>query len=213
MMIPESLIYTDEYFRVRALPTQHTSTYIFCHGKSQTGEQWQFLVQPLRKLGHVDHVAFIFPYFDFSEGITESQLLSAASLVQKIVLDEIEKGIPAHRIAVGGINEGFEIGLLATVAGSAKIAGTVGVSKGLEYSHNIVEHKKTVNADPPVFVIVRSGETRSRTGDGILESIGQPLGRLVYETEHLGTQDQTISSKVFYPKKAFESHFLISCRT
>jgi hypothetical protein len=212
-MILDSLIYTDEYLRVRAVPTQHTSTYIFCHGKGHTGKQFKFLVKQLRKLGHVDHVAFIFPYFDFSKGTTENETISAASLVQKIVLEEIEKGIPAHRIAVGGINEGFEISLLATVAGSAKISSTVGISKGLEYVHTIVEHKKTVNADTRVFAIVRSGETGSRASDGIEESIGQALGCLVYETEDLDTGDQTISSKVFYPKKAFESNFLISCRT
>lgn len=139
-MLPDSLIYTDEYLRVRAVPTRHTSTYIFCHGKGQTGQQWQSLVEPLRRLEHLDHVAFIFPYFDFTKVITKSEILAAASLVQKIVSEEIVKGIPAHRIAVGGINAGFEIGLLATVGDSTKIAGTVGVSKGFEYAHAIVGH-------------------------------------------------------------------------
>jgi len=195
MMIPDSLIYTDEYLRVRAVPTRHTSTYIFCHGKGQTGEQWQSLVEPLRKLGHLDHVAFIFPYFDFAKVTTESEILGAASLVQKIVSDEIVKGIPADRIAVGGINEGFELSLLATVGGSTKIAGTVGISKGFEYALTIVGHKKTANAETPVFVIVRSVETRSRTRDRILELIGQPIGRLVYEKEYLDAECQTLSSK------------------
>jgi hypothetical protein len=200
-MSPESLIFTDEYLRVRAVPTQHTSTYIFCHGKGQTGAQWQSLVGPLRKLGHCNHVAFIFPYFDFPEAMNESHILSAASLVRNIVSEEIVKGIPAHRIAVGGISEGFEVSLLATVANSTKIAGTVGISKGLQYSRTIMECKTTTNSETPVLMVFRSTETRERPREGILGQIGQSVGALVYSN----TEGQTVSATVFCPEKTLGS--------
>jgi hypothetical protein len=200
----DSLIYTDEYLRVRAVPTRHTSTYIFCHGKGQTGQQWQSLVEPLRKLGHCDHVAFIFPYLEFTNVKNEIDMLCAASLIQRIVAEEIVKGIPADCIAVGGIEEGFEVGLLATVGDCTKIAGTVGISDGLEYTHAIVSHKKAANAETPIFLIVDAAETSNGTLDGTLEKIGQPVGALVYEKNISNIDSKSVPSKVFHWEKTFE---------
>ena len=205
-MNPDTLIYTDEYLRVRAVPKQHTSTYIFCHGKGQIGAQWQSLVEPLRKQGHCDHVAFIFPYLDFPETTNESHIDSAAALVRKIVAEEIVKGIPAHRIAVGGSNEGFEVGVLATVADSTKTAGVVGISKGLQYSQTIAAHKGTMSVETQLFAIFRSAETRDGTENEVLKAVGQPVGAVV----HSSARTSGVSPIVSYSKRNFERVLLIS---
>lgn len=193
-------IYTEEYVRVRAVPTRHTSTYIFCHGKGQTGKQWITLVPHLRKLGHCDHVAFILPYFEFTDSTNEGDIRAAAALVRKIVADEIVKGITADRIAVGGIDEGFEIGLLATVGDSTKIAGTLGVlgvQEGLDYTNSIIAEKKASNAQTPVYLISHNSTAENGGIKEILQRIGQPVGALVNTDRSLVPEGHSLSSQVF----------------
>jgi hypothetical protein len=212
-MIHDPLIYTSEYLRVRAVPTKHTSTYIFCHGKGQNGKQWQSLVEPLRKLGYCDHVAFIFPYFEFTNESNESYMRNAASLVRKIVAEEIVKGISADRIAVGGINEGFEVGLLSTIGDSTKIAGTAGITESLQYTNTIAAQERDANAGTPVFLIFHTAEPNNAAPDGILGPIGQPVGALVYDNERLNTRDGLVSAKVIIQRKRLIVLVLISHRT
>ena len=97
----DPLIFTDDYLRVRAVPTCHTSTFVWCHGKDQQGGDWQFMVEPLRTLGHCNHIAFIFPYLDYSESRDGLTISENEALVQKIVHEEIIKGCHPDRIAVG----------------------------------------------------------------------------------------------------------------
>ena len=200
MAVFDPYIYTEEYVRVRAVPTRHTSTYIFCHGKGQTGKQWITLIPRLRKLGHCDHVAFIFPYFEFADSMSESDIRRAAALVRKIVADEIVKGITADRIAVGGIDEGFEIGLLATVGDSTKIAGSLGllgVQEGLDYTNLIVAEKKASNAETPVYLIDHNPAAHNRAVKELLEKIGQPIGSLVNTDKNLAAENHQLSSQVY----------------
>ncbi len=137
-------------------------------------------------------------------------MLNAAALVQKIVAEEIVKGIPADRIAVGGINEGFEVGLLATVGDKTKIAGTVGITEGLKYTRTIVAQKKAANAETLVSLIVHAVESGNVTRDGILGTIGQLVGALIYENEALNTEGQLLSGKASHAETSFKGLVLIT---
>jgi len=199
----DPLIYTDEYLRVRAVPTKHTSTYIFIHGPGQKGGDWQFVVEPLRKLGHVDHVAFIFPYLDFENIKNEAGMLEAAKLIQRIVAEEIVKGVAVERIAVGGFMEGFDVALLSALADDTKIAAIVGVTEGLRSAETIRGHRKTANARTPVFVIDRSKDNSDGGGKKLLAGMGQPIGAWVYENSSAESGIEPISPQEIEKLGAF----------
>lgn len=190
------LIFTDDYLRVRAVPTCHTSTYVFCHGKGQQGGDWQFMVEPLRKLGHCNHIAFIFPYLDYSETTSGNSISPNEALIQKIVREEIVKGCDPGRIAVGGHNEGLDVALLATLADDNKIAGVLGITEGLKLTAAVKELRKPTNAITPVFVVDRSGGRGNADSEKLLLSIGQPIGAIVDGSQHDTTKTQPISSEV-----------------
>jgi predicted esterase len=189
------LIFTDDYLRVRAVPTCHTSTYVFCHGQDQQGGDWQFIVEPLRKLGHCNHIAFIFPYLDYSGTTSGGSISKNEALVQKIVKQEIVNGCDPSRIAVGGYNEGLEVALLATLADENKIGGVLGVTDGLRLINAVREIRKPANAMTPVFVLDRSGKG-DNAGEKLLSSFGQPIGAFVDGSKHDTSQSQPVSSKV-----------------
>lgn len=184
----DPLIFTGDYLRVRAIPTCHTSTFIWCHGKGQKGGNWQFMVEPLRKLGHCNHIAFIFPYLDYN---TDSHKNEA--LVQKIVHEEIAKGCDPGRIAVGGYNEGFDVALRATLADSNKIGGVWGVTDGWDIPDALKELRKPTNAKTPVSIVDRSKPDASEKA---LIGLGQATGTIRAGSKNVKTAPQVVTDEV-----------------
>ncbi|KAJ5604696.1 hypothetical protein N7510_009850 [Penicillium lagena] len=172
-MAPDPLVFTDDYLRVRAVPTCHTSTFVWCHSKGQRGGDWKFMVEPLRKLGHCNHIAFIFPYLDYNETNSESGISNNEALIQKIVQEEITKGCDPGRIAVGGYNEGLEVALRATLADNNKIGGILGITDSLNLTDEVNVLRKTANAKTPVLFVDRM-RTKG-TGSEKLKAIEQPV--------------------------------------
>lgn len=187
----DPLIFTEDYLRVRAVPTCHTSTYVWCHGKGQKGGDWQFMVEPLRKLGHCNHIAFIFPYLDYTETPHGNSISKNEALVQKIVDEEIKKGCHPDRIAVGGFNEGLDVALLATLADERNtINGVHGITERFAPYEAVKTLRKSVNASTPVSVVDRSG-VKNNAGEEILLAVGHPVAALVAGSSTIGSQPVT----------------------
>lgn len=193
----DPLIFTDDYLRVRAVPTCHTSTFVWCHSKGQQGGDWQFMVEPLRKLGHCNHIAFIFPYLDYSESNDGAMISKNEALVQKIVHEEIVKGCHPDRIAVGGYNEGLDVALLSTLASSDEIGGILGITDRLALSKEIVNIRKSANSKTPVFVADRSGAKENR-GEKLLASVGQPIGAFVDGSKNAASESNPVTQKASF---------------
>ncbi|CAM1502647.1 Fc.00g074230.m01.CDS01 [Cosmosporella sp. VM-42] len=190
----DPLIFTDDYLRVRAVPTCHTSTFVWCHNKGQQGGDWQFMVEPLRKLGHCNHIAFIFPYLDYKESNDRSGISKNEALVQKIVHEEIVKGCDPARIAVGGYNEGLDVALLAILADTNKIGGVLGITDRLALTDAIKELRKTANAKTPVFVVGRSG-AKNNAGGKLFTAIGRPVGAVVDGSKNASSSSQPVTQE------------------
>ncbi|ERT02502.1 uncharacterized protein SPSK_05557 [Sporothrix schenckii 1099-18] len=174
----DPLIFTDDYLRVRAVPTCHTSTFVWCHSAADKGADWQFIVDPLRKLGHCNHIAFIFPYLDYSAPNDPAIRAKNEALVQKIVDEEIVKGCHPDRVAVGGYNEGLAVALLATLADPKNtINGVLGITERLALP-SLAGVRKDANAQTPVFVVDRSGADGNE-GKKALEAAGHPVRAVV----------------------------------
>lgn len=191
----DPLIFTDEYLRVRAVPTCHTSTFVWCHGKGQKGGSWQFMVEPLRKLGHCNHIAFIFPYLDYSESSEAGTISKNEALVQKIVREEIEKGCDPGRIAVGGYNEGLDVALLSTLADANTIGGVLGITDQFVVAEAVRELRKPANSKTLVSVVDRSG-AEDNAGARVLASLHQPIGAILSGSKNAAASDGPVTQEV-----------------
>ncbi|KAJ2981590.1 hypothetical protein NQ176_g1939 [Zarea fungicola] len=190
----DPLIFTDEYLRVRAVPTCHTSTFVWCHSKGQKGGDWQFMVEPLRKLGHCNHIAFIFPYLDYDEKDEESAIGKNEALIQKIVHEEIVKGCDPGRIAVGGYNEGLDVALLATLSDVNKIGGVVGITDKFVVADAVKALRKTANSETPVSVVDRSG-AKDNVGGKALATFDQPVGSILDGSKNASSGPEPVTQE------------------
>ena len=121
------------------------------------------MVEPPRKLGHCNHVAFIFPYLDYINNNAKNEVL---------VHEEVSKGCDPRRIAVGGYNEDFEVALLAVLANDIKIGGNWGIAESWEVASCVEKNRQSTNASTPVSVMERS---TSPLGEGVLKRFGHPV--------------------------------------
>lgn len=194
----DPLIFTDDYLRVRAVPTCHTSTFVWCHAKGQKGGDWQFIVDPMRKLGHCNHIAFIFPYLDYSDPNDPAAISKNEALVQKIVDEEIVKGCHPDRIAVGGYNEGLTVALLAMLTDNKNtISGVVGITERLALTAALKDLRKEANAKTPVFVADRSGADGNE-GKKVLEAAGHPVRAFVEGSKDASSGTNPVTQEVSY---------------
>lgn len=193
-MAPDPLVFTDDYLRVRAVPTCHTSTFVWCHSKGQRGGDWKFMVEPLRKLGHCDHIAFIFPYLDNNETNSGSGISSSEALIQKIVHQEIANGCDPGRIAVGGYNDGLETALKAILADSNKIGSVLGITDCLNLTDELNLLRKTANAKTPVLFVDRTG-AKGNCAEKLLKAIDQPV-RVVDGSKLASSDTQPVTQEV-----------------
>ncbi|KAJ5805067.1 hypothetical protein N7474_010954 [Penicillium riverlandense] len=193
-MAPDPLVFNDDYLRVRAVPTCHTSTFVWCHSKGQRGGDWKFMVEPLRKLGHCNHIAFIFPYLDYNETNCGNDISSNEALIQKIVHQEIANGCDPGRIAVGGYNEGLEVALRATLADSYKIGSILGITDCLNMTDEVNVLRKTANAKTPVLFVDRMG-AKNNGPEKLLKAIEQPV-RVVNGTKLASSDTQPVTQVV-----------------
>ena len=67
--------------------------------------------------------------FDFEHAVEdESGMLKTVRLLNEIITNEIDAGIPANRIVLGGFSQGGAMSLLAGLTSERKLAGVVVMS-------------------------------------------------------------------------------------
>ncbi|CCK71295.1 palmitoyl-(protein) hydrolase KNAG_0G02370 [Huiozyma naganishii CBS 8797] len=129
-----------------------THTLIFMHGLGDTGEGWGFLATQLREMPEFQSMDFVFPtapitpitanggvpmtgWFDLLEWDPEMKKFDVAgfqktllTLVPKYIQKELNNGIPASNIILGGFSQGAAIALGAAACLSKKIGGFISLS-------------------------------------------------------------------------------------
>jgi predicted esterase len=125
---------------------KHTATVIFLHGLGDSGHGWSELVPQLQ----MPHVKFMFPnapsmpvslnmgmsmpaWFDLYslDDITREDIdgmQNTRALVERLVQKEIDNGIPASRIVIGGFSQGGAIALFTGLSTSQPLAGILCLS-------------------------------------------------------------------------------------
>ncbi|KAG0157241.1 Acyl-protein thioesterase 1 [Penicillium digitatum] len=162
---------------------KHTATVIMAHGLGDSGAGWVSLAQTWRRRGKFDEVAFIFPNapdipitvnfgmsmpgwyditklgrdMDFEEALRnqdEPGILRSRDYFNVLIKEEMDKGIKASRIILGGFSQGGAMSVFAGVTNKEKLGGIFGMSCYMLLSDRIKNYmpEEWANKKTPFFL-------------------------------------------------------------
>ncbi|KAI1080559.1 Phospholipase/carboxylesterase [Whalleya microplaca] len=160
---------------------KHTATVIFVHGLGDTGYGWAAAVENWRRRQKLDEVKFILPHApripvtcadgmpmpgwydilaltgkteDIRAQQDEAGILVSREYVNGLIQAEIDSGIPANRIVVGGFSQGGALSLFAGLTAKVKLAGIVGLSSYLPLDSKFANfvRESDLNHDTPILM-------------------------------------------------------------
>eukprot|EP01132_Coremiostelium_polycephalum_P002430 gene2430-3000_t len=128
---------------------KHSATVIFCHGLGDTGDGWSDVTEMIQRRG-LEHVKFILPnapiqpvtinngmsmnsWYDI-KSLTDrgdenkSQVDSSKDIIEAIIKNEVENGIPSERIVISGFSQGAALSLYTFYQTEYKLAGCMALS-------------------------------------------------------------------------------------
>ncbi|KAG6850927.1 hypothetical protein H0H93_006753 [Arthromyces matolae] len=130
--------------------SRHLATVIFVHGLGDTGHGWKPVADMFKADPALQHVKWILPHspiqkvtanmgmempswfdiysFGFNTSEDEEGMLKSAGLIKQLIQNEIESGIPANRIVLGGFSQGGTMSILTGLTGEVKLAGIAALS-------------------------------------------------------------------------------------
>lgn len=139
-------------FLTVAARAKHTATVIFVHGLGDSGYGWQPVATMLGSSPSLKHIKWVLPHapetpvtanggavmpswfdiesFDFSTEDEPGMLRSVRS-INELVAAEVDAGIPADRIIIGGFSQGGVISLLTGLTSERKLGGVAVMSSWL----------------------------------------------------------------------------------
>ncbi|EIN11066.1 Phospholipase/carboxylesterase [Punctularia strigosozonata HHB-11173 SS5] len=136
---------------------KHTATVIFVHGLGDTGHGWEPVAKMLApKLPHVKWVLphaptisitanmgmlmpgwFDIKSFDFKTAEDEAGMMKTVHSLNQLITAEVDGGIDASRIVLGGFSQGGAMTLLTGLTGERKLAGLVVLSGWLPLRNKV----------------------------------------------------------------------------
>jgi len=160
---------------------RHTATVIVAHGLGDSGFGWSWLAENWRRRAKFEEVSFIFPHapqipitinmgmrmpgwYDILslsdlDGRQEDEqgIMRSRTVLQGLIDAEIEKGIPAERIVLGGFSQGGAMSLVAGLSYKRKLGGIFGLSCWLLLQGNskymdLVKETSNANEKTKVFM-------------------------------------------------------------
>ncbi|KAK3905024.1 acyl-protein thioesterase [Staphylotrichum tortipilum] len=196
-------------------PGKHTATVIFIHGLGDTGRGWGGAVENWRRRQRLDEVKFILPHapsipitcnwgmkmpgwYDIQriDGNTESLrqnedeagILLSQAYFHDLIQKEIDSGIPADRIVIGGFSQGGAMSIFSGLTAKVKLAGIVAMSSYLLLSLKFADlvPKPEFNKDTPIFMAHGDMDPVVHTALGkksfdLLKSMGYNATWKIYE--------------------------------
>ncbi|KAK6537074.1 hypothetical protein TWF281_001275 [Arthrobotrys megalospora] len=151
------------------------STIIFSHGLGDSGAGWSFLAETWRGRKLFPRTAFIFPHaptipitcngymrmpgwydiVDFGNLTSkedEAGLRSSARLLQGIITEQVDRGIPSKRIILGGFSQGGVMSLLTGLTSEISLGGIVALSSYLPMRDQVPSMITEANRKTPIFM-------------------------------------------------------------
>jgi phospholipase/carboxylesterase len=183
---------------------------IFLHGLGDDGHGWSDMV-PALALPASPRMRFVFPHApempvtinggyvmpawydlydaDFKARADLAGVQTSRAHVEHLIAREVQRGVPAARIVVGGFSQGGAVALYTGLRHRERLAGIVALSCYLIDPESLAEAASEANRRTPVFMahgtedeVVRYawGESSSR----LLESAGWPVEWHAYPMPH-----------------------------
>jgi len=135
----------------------------------------------------------------------EAGLRESFAAVHALVEREIARGVPAHRIVLGGFSQGCAIALGAGLRFGQRLAGLVGMSGYLPLASTTAAERRDANALTPIFLahgqrdpviaIDRAAESRDA-----LQSLGYAVEWHAYPMEHSVSAEEVAALQRFLVK-------------
>ncbi|KAI4595417.1 hypothetical protein KJ359_006762 [Pestalotiopsis sp. 9143b] len=185
--------------------SRHTATVIFIHGLGDTGYGWADAVENWRRRSKLDQVKFILPHApqipitcnggmrmpgwydiialggspdDLRRKQDEAGMLVSRAYISGLVQAEIDNGIPADRIVLGGFSQGGAMSLFAGLTTPRKLAGIVGMSSYLPLDTKLPEFLAETNQNQDTPILMCHG-----TADNVVPTaIGRASAELLKKT-------------------------------
>ncbi|KAI1824954.1 Phospholipase/carboxylesterase/thioesterase [Xylaria intraflava] len=164
-----------------AASAKHTATVIFLHGLGDSGFGWASAVEGWIRRGNLDQVKWVLPHapsmpivaangmsipawFDIAaldggiDGLRANQdeqgMLRTREYVNELIQTEIDAGIPANRIVLGGFSQGGAMALLSGLTAKVKLGGIIGLSCWIPLDAKFpgLVQESDLNRETPVFM-------------------------------------------------------------
>lgn len=148
---------------------------IWMHGLGDSGDGWAPIVNELDLTG-LPGIRFVFPHapmqpVTLNNGYVmrswydivsldantrredEGGLRESQARVEALIAREIARGIPAHRIVLGGFSQGCAMTLQAGLRHADKLAGLMCLSGYVPLADKVAAERSAVNQDTPIFMV------------------------------------------------------------
>ncbi|KAJ2401057.1 hypothetical protein GGI23_001643 [Coemansia sp. RSA 2559] len=150
----------------------HTASVIFIHGLGDSGHGWEPVAQILSQ--SLPHVKFIMPHapvqavtvnggmrmpswYDIksldkiASNEDEAGMNASMMRINELIRGEVDAGIPANRIVVGGFSQGAALSLFTVLQSERRFAGLVVLSGYLPVRDRLVPRITDASKLVPVF--------------------------------------------------------------
>ena len=180
---------------------------IWLHGLGANGHDFEPIVPELRLK---QAVRFVFPHapvqpvtinqgmrmrawydiFQFGGGREDDKGIRASqALIEKMISDEVKKGIPENRIVVAGFSQGGAIALQTALRYPKPLAGVMALSTYLPLAATLAAERNTANAQVPIFMAHGGYDDiipiqRARDSKNVLEKLGYRIEWHEYPMPH-----------------------------
>jgi phospholipase/carboxylesterase len=153
--------------------TSPDAALIFLHGLGDDGHGWSDMVPALR-MPHDLRIRYVFPHApempvtinggyvmpawydlydaDFNARADLGGVRTSRAHVERLIAREIERGVPASRIVIGGFSQGGAVALYSGVRHREKLAGIVALSCYLIDAESLSGEASAANRATPIFM-------------------------------------------------------------
>jgi phospholipase/carboxylesterase len=183
---------------------------VFLHGLGDDGHGWSDMVPALRMPPEL-RIRYVFPHApempvtinggyvmpawydlydaDFNARADLAGVRTSSVHVEQLVAREVERGVPASRIVIGGFSQGGAVALYSGVRHRERLAGIVALSCYLIDAGSLTREASAANRSTPIFMahgrddeVVRFewGEASGK----LLEAAGWPVEWHAYPMPH-----------------------------
>ncbi|KAI8367185.1 Phospholipase/carboxylesterase/thioesterase [Choanephora cucurbitarum] len=207
---------------------KQTATVVWCHGLGDSGAGWSFIGEELGQL--FPYVKWVLPnapvrpialnggfpmpgWFDLHsldksmlDNEDEKGIMASSASINQLIQEEINQGIPAERIILGGFSQGACLSLVTGLSSQHKLGGVIACSGWLGLSSKFANIASDTNKQTPILMCHgdRDPVVRYEYGQesaNRLKSLGYPISFKTYPGLVHSANEQELADIAQFIKK------------